>query len=920
MDSANTISPTHLLETAQILPIADLSPDLSDPSTKAVGGVVTITWPYNKVKGTFAFNLAEPDFRLRRKKGQVRIEFRERAAKAVGDCGIGGNDEILLSLGGAAWEAEEVDRRRGLPGADLGWRLVFSQSLILKIKRAESSETDVVIVDERPSDLPSALRNDPADEHTDEHRIPLSLDPVQSTAVLRSPSPAVPLSPIHHTPLTQKPNANTFNDSEFASPAFVKRARMSYGALFEGGFDIFQEDGASEKRAARHTRFGRHSSSWRYASRSPSPEPASAAPEIMGERSSSPIRAAHSAQTALMADEGCQTTEMDLPSPQPKNTAPETRLDEMVSTKTIIEDAPAHESSRSPWHQKTQMSPNNRSSEPTDLNVSVPGYNDVIPPESESSFAQPDQQPDSRYPFASNPWIMGVAPPTFESQQHLPPSFSHETFASPGIVNVIPNNQSNPFIEVQEPIQGGIVYSTEHNPSGIDSPSPGPNEDATPRATHDKALSNYPAAYLEDDRISQHQELVKESPQYAEVAELGSSSWATINHSSKATAAAPTDHLGSRDGSTPEQAFVIEESDAGFESEPEPMAVEDTVDSGRAYALGMYEDADAEDEVDAQYSDDDEPEYDADEMGGDYDTRNYDQPGDDDEGSLDEDLRPHPSEPEFDDGASWDEEERQEFVDEENEGELEGEYEMDEDMPEPGPQPVVRANPMVIDLISSSEDESEDDNEGDGDHTSTNNERSNAHIVSRVTSSHQQTNLEGERRQVHLDDEEFEIISQASISEADDSYEAGQNGPEYASMHDEAESAEEKEEYMDDDREDGSKNKEESESVLEGELELELREVEDRQKDASSENEGKQPTDLEPESEHEVHSEGDVESGDTQRQIVSPHQTVAEDVPGESGSVPLSAADGLEILSRTVNEEWDTYSQRPATGFLISHR
>lgn len=904
MDSANTITPTHLLETARTIPIADLCPDLSDPNTKAVSGVVTITWPYNKVKGTFAFNLAEPDFRLRRNKGQVRINFTGRAAKAVGDSGLGGNDEILLSLRGAAWEAEEVDRRRSLPGADLGWRLVYSQSLMLRIKRAETNETEAVIVDERSDDV--------LDEHPDGHPIASDLDPVQSTAAVESSYPIAPLSPIHRTPTTQGVNTNKFNDSEFASPAFVKRARMSYGALFEDGFDIFQEEDNSEKKGRTHTRFGRYSSSWRYTSRSPSPEPAATPPKNVDEQVSSPTRPAHSPAKARMADEGCRTVEMDLPSPQPRSTALETHVGRMVSSGTVMEDAPTDDPEDSTRSQKTQTHHSDLSSGPSSLNAPSPNYINVPPTEPEAPSPQSEQQPSSGYTFASNPWTMGVAPPAFEPQQHLAPSFSHEPFASPGVGDAMPGNQANPFIGVQGPVEHGIVYSTEQNPPSIDYPPHDPDEDTTPQADHDEALTNYPAAYLEDGHMTQNgQEVAEESSQYPDVAELGSGSWATINHSSKATAAAPTDRLGRRDGSTPEQAFVIEESDAGSESEPEPMAVEDTVDNGRAYALRMYEDVDAEDEVDAQYSDDDEPEYDADEMGGDYDTRNYEKPGDDDEGSPDEDLQPQPLETEFDDGANWDEEEQQEFLDEENEGE----YEMDEDMPAPGPQPAVRANPMVIDLISSSEDESEDENEDDGGHTSTNNERFSTHIVSRVEPSHQQTNFEGDSPQVGFGDEEAEIVSQASMSEADDSSAVDQDGHEYTSVHEEDE---EEEQHKADDSEDDKKNEERNESIMGGESELELREAEGIPEYEGPENQGKQPIDSDLESEHETKSESDALRGDTLGQMIPYHQVLAKEIP-EEDPVRLSAADGLEMLSQTVNEESNAYSQPPAADLFVEN-
>ena len=121
------------LEAAKKTSISDLSPDLQELPTRAVRGVVTITWPYNSVKNSFAFILAEPDFRLRRNKGQVRVNFTGPAAKTVGECGLGGNDEICLSLEGADWVPEETKKRQSLPGAGIDWQLKFSHKLTLQV-------------------------------------------------------------------------------------------------------------------------------------------------------------------------------------------------------------------------------------------------------------------------------------------------------------------------------------------------------------------------------------------------------------------------------------------------------------------------------------------------------------------------------------------------------------------------------------------------------------------------------------------------------------------------------------------------------------------------------------------------------------------------------------------------------------------
>ncbi|KAI0910714.1 hypothetical protein F4823DRAFT_637579 [Ustulina deusta] len=918
MDSTNTVAPTHLLEAARVISIAELCPDLPDPCSKAVGGVVTITWPYNKVKGTFAFNLAEPDFRLRRNKGQVRIDFTGRAAKAVGDSGLGGNDAVLLSLEGAAWEAEAVDRRRSLPGADIGWRLVFSDSLSLQIKRAETNETDLVIVNVRPN----------------EHETAPDLTPIQPLAMTKSPSPPAPLSPIRRISTAQEINTKKLNDSEFASPAFVRRARLSYGALFEDDFDSFLNDGAVEGKGRKRTRFGRDSSSWRYASRSASPESAAASPESVDEQVTSPTRAVNSPSKAQMADEGCQTMELDQPSTQPVSTAPETPTHVIVPKDAPVDDAPTNSPTDSVKDRRTQTLPlNDWLSEPARRNTPALNSNDVPLANPGAPPPHSDQQLNSSgYNFASDPWSMSMAPSAFEPQQKVPSPLLHEPFASSSFGNITSGNQTIPFGEPdssgktylgdsdsQEPLDYGVTHSIEPNPSGIDYPPLDPDEDIHPPSIHDEALTNYPASYLDGGHMSQ-QIMAEQPPQYPEVSELGSSSWATVNHSSNAPAIPPPDRLRSRDGDTPEQALVIDESDTDSDSGPEPMAVEDAVNNDRAYAQGIYEDAEAEDEVDAQYSGDDEPEYDSDEMGGDYDTRNYEQPGDDDEGSPDEGFRSQPLEPEFDDGESWDEEEQEEFLDEENEDE----YETDEDMAKPSPQSAIRANPTVIDLISSSEDESEDENEDEGGDTMTRMEQSGARLDSRISPNHKQMILLDDPQRVRLGDQESEIISQASMSEAENSSEPVEERDEEMNSH-----GEEEGEYEDDD--DDDENEEETQQAVEDEMELESCKGGETRELGSSRNQAKQPTEPEIKSGPETGPEGDaILDGMHNRADIPYHQTapiaelhesicieISSDIPEEGSVVPLSAADGLEMLSRAVDKESNARSHRVPTGSTV---
>jgi hypothetical protein len=120
-----------LLASRPATPIAQLNPDLPDQPSRVVRGEVTITWPYSNVTKTLAFLLAEPDVRLRRAKGQVRIELRGPSAKALSACNLGAGDEILCSLDGVEWAKDNSPGR--IPGARLDWQLQFNERLLLQV-------------------------------------------------------------------------------------------------------------------------------------------------------------------------------------------------------------------------------------------------------------------------------------------------------------------------------------------------------------------------------------------------------------------------------------------------------------------------------------------------------------------------------------------------------------------------------------------------------------------------------------------------------------------------------------------------------------------------------------------------------------------------------------------------------------------
>ncbi|KAJ1329462.1 DNA binding [Microdochium nivale] len=241
--------------------IATLSPEL--PANSSTRGIVTITWPYSHVRASFAFILAEPDFRIRLNRGQVRVNFKGLAAAAVGNCGLESQDEVVLALDGATWQPANTSRRQSVSGADIDYQLTFSDEVALQVKFAATGEVKLVTTKDAP----------PARQEADRIPDPPAISAVEPTPFAFLEAPVSAASPPPYKTPARPARVNILGEDEFNSPAFIKRARASYGSLFEDGYDIFEDDGGAKNRGRKRARFGRDSIAWRYTSQSPSPEP-----------------------------------------------------------------------------------------------------------------------------------------------------------------------------------------------------------------------------------------------------------------------------------------------------------------------------------------------------------------------------------------------------------------------------------------------------------------------------------------------------------------------------------------------------------------------------------------------------------------------------------------------------------------------
>jgi len=207
--------------------IAALRPNLDALELKQIKAVVTLIWPYSSSQRQFALLLAEPDFRLRRKKGgQVRARFSSTSARALAATGVGIGDEVVLSLHGAQFVQEGAV---STPGKNIEWELAYTQTFAISVRRDGAEIASLEMINAVPTPAPRS--------------------PAKRAAAAPSPIP------------------------QWSSPAFLRRARLSDGPFFEQpAFDPLADaynEGHDKKRRRKSYRDW---TAWTYTKRTPSPE------------------------------------------------------------------------------------------------------------------------------------------------------------------------------------------------------------------------------------------------------------------------------------------------------------------------------------------------------------------------------------------------------------------------------------------------------------------------------------------------------------------------------------------------------------------------------------------------------------------------------------------------------------------------
>ncbi|KAK1717491.1 uncharacterized protein BDZ83DRAFT_633570 [Colletotrichum acutatum] len=671
------------LEAAEAIAIAQLSPALQDPKARVVRGVVTITWPYSIVRKNIAFLLAEADFRLRRAKGQVRVEFAGSTAKAIADAALGSGDEISLSLDGVELVADDSKTR--VPGTSLEWQLRFTERVLLQAKISDSEEVKVIDVDH------------PAQPESEPEELPVSiLESFQD--VEETPGPiATPAK----TPLSKRPADHGLGADEFASPAFLKRARVSYGSLFDGGLDIFDEaDDGAKARAKKKPKTGRYSSVWTYASRTPSPEPEAPEEEdtsmVVEEQ---PTVATPSRPT--MVDGACQTVEQETSPPRDVQVAAEARQDpsywQTPSKSTMIDSGVQSDLPLSPNIGLTPLG----FGPPPPMPIFTSAHEQYPP-----AFQQPpidpvfghDMEPHygAEGPFHEHPSAYPEAGLDHSPMHgHYPTTFLDEPHFGPdGVVTSQP--LSEPIPAYQDHPQQHDLEAQPHHTVMVDGVA---EPQQIPWGLTSAHYSRSPAKPAESGEVHEGR---ASSPQDAD-----GETWEEDRERE------------ARDDPEDEEALRVEEDQMSEDQDgPEENF------ASRTYAERRHERGEEAASIEKESSpvgsgsgsgsessgeSDEEAEHEADDTGGDYDIthfRNLSNNQDDDAGTdLESDYGQEEEEEILD---PEDDEEAEESEDYDEEGYDEGDYDEDEDQENQPPPAAPRGGPpVVIDLLSDSEDEDE---------------------------------------------------------------------------------------------------------------------------------------------------------------------------------------------------------------------
>lgn len=231
------------------IPIAQLRPSVW-PDTSTTVGQVALIWPYSSSNKSFGLLIVEPDYRLRRERGQVHVDFADSSAKVVARSGVKIGDEVLLSLVGVEWNAATPR----IPGGGIDWTLSFRERLVLQVLCLQSTVVFVLNPKKQLS------RNSQELTFLDIDNPSPSPEPLTRSPI-RSPSTSA---------RTRSRIDSETGTQSWSSPAFLKPNQLAYATYLNTQYDPFRDESIGERR--KKLRLGRNSYQWTFANKTPNPD------------------------------------------------------------------------------------------------------------------------------------------------------------------------------------------------------------------------------------------------------------------------------------------------------------------------------------------------------------------------------------------------------------------------------------------------------------------------------------------------------------------------------------------------------------------------------------------------------------------------------------------------------------------------
>ncbi|KAJ5602504.1 hypothetical protein N7537_005460 [Penicillium hordei] len=218
------------------VPIAQLSPDIEKLAERSFLAAVALVWPYSSSTKSVSLLLAEPDFRLRGAKGQIKATFHGRVAEKVAESHVGIGDTVCLALKDIKFVSN--DGVHQTPGRSVAWDAHWENGVFLEIYR--SSQPPLVISVEPQVTAP----------HETELAPPTTPSGKSTDPELDLPSSA----------------------RLWGSPVFLESTRTSFGGTVRSAFHAFaEEDGFVPGKGRKKPRYSLQREDWRVINEPESP-------------------------------------------------------------------------------------------------------------------------------------------------------------------------------------------------------------------------------------------------------------------------------------------------------------------------------------------------------------------------------------------------------------------------------------------------------------------------------------------------------------------------------------------------------------------------------------------------------------------------------------------------------------------------